>query len=223
MDGGSAYERLREQIVSGVYRPGERLTEVSLGSALAVSRTPVREALRRLESDGLVHSSGRGVVVTALSPSALEHVYSVRAALEALTAELAADRQRAGRVAPAALAELEADAVHLEQVTASGDLAQAATLNRRFHGRVAELADNPVAVEILDRLWDQILVSTRASLAPRDRPNAVAAEHRQLLKAISRGDRARAGRIAADHALVTARTLGARTAKEPGHARQPSL
>ena len=60
MDTESVYRQLREQIVSGVYRAGDRLPEVSLSAALAVSRTPVREALRRLESDGLVQGSGPG-------------------------------------------------------------------------------------------------------------------------------------------------------------------
>ena len=67
MDTESVYRQLREQIVAGAYRPGDRLPEVSLSTALGVSRTPVREALRRLESDGLVQASGRGVTVTAMS------------------------------------------------------------------------------------------------------------------------------------------------------------
>ncbi|KAA2261593.1 GntR family transcriptional regulator [Solihabitans fulvus] len=209
MDGETVYEQLRSQIVAGVYEAGQRLTEVALSASLAVSRTPVREALRRLESDGLVRGSGRGVTVTALSSAALAHAYQVRAAVEALTAELAADRQRAGRIAPAALAELEADEERLEVVTSAGDLAGAAELNRRFHLGVAELAGNPIALDVLDRLWNQITVSTRASLVPAERPDTVAGEHRELLRAIARGDRAAAGRIAGDHARATACAVGA--------------
>jgi DNA-binding GntR family transcriptional regulator len=207
MDTETVYRQLREQIVSGVYRAGERLHEVSLSTTLAVSRTPVREALRRLESDGLVQGSGRGVAVTALSTPELQHAHAVRGALEALTAELAAERQRAGRLAPAVLADLGSQAEHLEEITAAGDLEQAADLNRRFHLGIAGLAGNPIAVEILDRLWNQITVSTRASLAPSERPDAVAAEHRELLAAIACGDRARAGRIAGSHASATARAI----------------
>jgi DNA-binding GntR family transcriptional regulator len=204
VDTESVYRQLREQIVSGVYRAGDRLPEVSLSAALAVSRTPVREALRRLESDGLVRGSGRGVTVTAMSTPGLQHAHAVRGALEALTAELAADRQRAGRLAPAVLADLATQAALLEQITAAGDLEQAADLNRRFHLSIAELAGNPIAMEILDRLWNQITVSARASLAPSERPDAVAAEHRELLAAIGSGDRVLAGRIAGDHATATA-------------------
>ena len=212
MDAESVYRQLREQIVSGVYRAGDRLPEVSLSTALGVSRTPVREALRRLESDGLVQASGRGVNVTAMSTPDLRHAHAVRGALDALAAELAADRQRAGRLAPAALADLETQAGQLEQITAAGDLELAADLNRRFHLGIAELAGNPIAAQILDRLWNQITVSARASLAPSERPDAVAAEHRELLAAITRGDRDRAGRIAGHHASATATATATSTA-----------
>jgi DNA-binding GntR family transcriptional regulator len=180
MDADTVYRQSREQIISGVYRAGDRLPEVSLSTALAVSRTPVREALRRLESDGLVQGSGRGVTVAGLSTPDLQHAYAVRGALEALTAELAAERQRAGRLAPAVLADLEAQAGQLEEITAAGDLERAAALNRRFHHGIAELAGNPIAAEILDRLWNQI----------------------------TRGDRTGAGQIAGRHASATAHEVG---------------
>ncbi|WP_242906088.1 GntR family transcriptional regulator [Actinomadura terrae] len=203
----TVYRRLRELIVAGEYSPGERLTEMAVSETLAVSRTPVREALRRLQSDGLVLGVGRGVVVDVMTPECLDHAYDVRAALEALTAELAADRWRAGRIAPAALADLERDAAHLEEVTAAGELDRAIELNRRFHRGVAELAGNPIALESLERLWDRIIVSTRVSLVRPERPETVAGEHRELLRAIAEGDRVRAGRVAGDHARATRATL----------------
>ncbi|MDL4815829.1 GntR family transcriptional regulator [Actinomadura opuntiae] len=203
MQADVVYRRLRDLIVAGRYMPGERLTELSVSAALEVSRTPVREALRRLQSDGLVQGTGRGVVVNALGAERLGHAYEVRAALEALTAELAADRQRAGRVPPAELADLERDALLLEEVTAAGDLDRAVALNREFHRGIAELAGNPIALETLDRLWDRIIVSTRESLTAPDRPETVAGGHRRLLRAIEAGDRELAGRIAAEHARAT--------------------
>lgn len=215
MNGESVYTTLREQIVSGAYRAGERLTEVALSASLSVSRTPVREALRRLESDGLVEASNRGVTVTTLSASALQHAYAVRAALETLTAEIAAQRQQAGEIAPAALTALDAEASNLEQVTAGGDLGQAIALNRRFHLGVAALAGNPIALEILDRLWNQITVSTLSSLLPNNRPAVVAAEHRLLLRAITEGDSTGAGQIAGDHARGTARAAARASTEQP--------
>ncbi|MGW5162972.1 GntR family transcriptional regulator, partial [Nonomuraea wenchangensis] len=96
-----ACSRLRELILGGAYPPGARLTEMEVAASLRMSRTPVREALRALAADGLVRPAGRGVTVVVLEEGDLDEAYQVRAALEALTAELAAVRQREGRIAPA--------------------------------------------------------------------------------------------------------------------------
>jgi DNA-binding GntR family transcriptional regulator len=199
-----AYDRLRHLIVAGDYRPGERLAELPLAGALAVSRTPIREALRRLESDGLVRSTGRGVVVAALDAGDLDEAYQVRAALESLTAELAARRQREGHVAPAELAALKRTARAAEETTARRDLDLAVEHNRAFHRRIAVLAANTMALAVLDRVWDQILVSTRASLGPPARADQVAREHRELLDAIETGDEDGATAAARRHVLHTA-------------------
>ncbi|UWE08552.1 GntR family transcriptional regulator [Actinacidiphila bryophytorum] len=200
----AAHARLREMIVGGAYAPGERLTEVGVAGVLAMSRTPVREALRGLVADGLVRSAGgRGVVVTALDAGALRDTYRVRAALEALTAELAAERQAAGLIAPAELTALAGDAALAEEATVEGRLAEAVVFNRRFHTRIAALAANAPAQAVLDRLWDQIVVSTRASLDPPHRPAQVNGQHRELLAAITEGRAAEAAAVARQHVLDT--------------------
>ena len=199
----TARRRLRELILEGTYPSGTRLTELEVAAALGMSRTPVREALRALAADGLVRPAGWGVTVVALDPADLDHAYQVRAALEGLCAELAAARQRAGRIAPADLASIRAAATDAAQATAAGHLQSAVEHNRRFHQRIAELAGNPVALSTLDRLWDQILVSTLHSLAAPARPAQVTAQHDQLLAAIGDGRIQAAGRIARQHALDT--------------------
>jgi DNA-binding GntR family transcriptional regulator len=199
----TARHRLRELILDGTYPAGTRLTELKVAAALGMSRTPVREAIRTLAADGLVRPAGWGVTVISLDPSDLDHAYQVRAALDGLTAELAADRHRAGRIAPADLASLGAAATDAAEATAAGRLQQAVKHNRRFHQRIAESAGNPIALSTLDRLWDQILVSTLHSLAAPARPAQVAAQHDQLLAAIADGRAADAGRIARQHALDT--------------------
>jgi DNA-binding GntR family transcriptional regulator len=199
----TARQRLRALILDGTYPAGTRLTELGVAAVLGMSRTPVREAIRALAADGLVRPTGWGVAVAALGPSDLDHAYQVRAALEGLTAELAADRQRTGRIAPADLASVRAAASDAAQATAAGRLQEAVEHNRRFHQRIAELAGNPIALSTLDRLWDQILVSTLHSLAAPARPAQVAAQHDQLLAAIADGRGADAGRIARQHAADT--------------------
>lgn len=199
----SARAQLRELILGGVYAPGQRLTETEIAGALAMSRTPVREAFRALVADGLARDAGRGVEVVALDGEGLRHAYRVRAALEALTAELAARRQGEGRIAPADLAGLVEDADRTEEATLAGRFGEAVGHNRRFHRRIAEFAANPVALTSLDRLWDQIVVSTRASLDPRHRPAQVNAQHRELLAAIAEGRPQEAAAVARRHVLDT--------------------
>jgi len=199
----TAHRRLRELILDGHYPAGSRLTELEVAAALEVSRTPVREAFRALAADGLVQAAGRGVRVVELDGDELDHAYRVRAALEGLTAELAAERQQAGRIAPADLADLArlADRTHL--ATAAGDLAEAVRLNRRFHRRIAELAGNPIALHSLDLLWDRIQVSTRLSLRPQGRTGEVDTQHRAVLDAITAGDPQAAHAAARRHVLDT--------------------
>ncbi|MDX3072231.1 GntR family transcriptional regulator [Streptomyces sp. MI02-7b] len=199
----AAHRRLRELILDGVYAPGQRLTELETAAALAMSRTPVREAFRALVADGLVRSAGRGVSVVELGPEALRHAYQVRGALEALTAELAAGRQRRGEVAPAELTALERVAAQAEEATAAGRLEEAVRHNRRFHSGIAALSANPVAAGTLDRLWDQIQVSTRLSLAAPERPDQVADQHRRLLAAVVAGREAEAHAAAREHVADT--------------------
>jgi DNA-binding GntR family transcriptional regulator len=199
----TARRRLRELILDGTYPAGSRLTELEVAAALGMSRTPVREAIRTLAADGLVRPTGWGVTVVALDLGDLDHTYQVRAALDGLTAELAADRQRTGRIAIADLASVRAAATDAAQATAAGRLQQAVEHNRRFHRRIAELAGNPIALSALDRLWDQILVSTLHSLVAPARPEQVAAQHEELLAAVADGRVADAGRIARQHALDT--------------------
>lgn len=208
MQNDVAHRRLRELILDGTYPPGARLTELDAAAALQMSRTPVREALRALAAHGLVRPTGRGVVVVALDPAALEDAYQVRAALEALTAETAARRQREGRIAPADLADLDNLAATTAEATDAGRLAEAVTLNRRFHRRVAELAGNAIALDTLDRVWDQIHVSTLRSLALPARHAHVSAQHDDLLAAIRRGDAEEAGRVARLHVLDTRASAG---------------
>jgi DNA-binding GntR family transcriptional regulator len=203
----TVYDELRELIVTGDLPA--KLSESELAERLHVSRTPVREALERLHGDGLVDARGRGVRLISLTPPELRHVYRVRAALEALTAELVAERQAAGEIAPAALKALNQLADAADEATRDADLAQGAASNRAFHLRIAELADNPPALDALRRIWDQIVVSTKRSLVAPARPQAVDAEHRRLLKAIEQGDPDIAAAAAKNHVLNTLKEFDA--------------
>ncbi|MFI6041807.1 GntR family transcriptional regulator [Nocardia sp. NPDC051321] len=197
------YEDIRELIVVGVFAAGQAVGEQELCDRLGVSRTPVREALRRLESDGLVRAARRGVTVVDLDRKALRDAYLMRASLEALTAELAAQRQRAGELSPASLRKLTEHADLADAATRAGDLAAGVEHNRAFHRHIAELADIPLALEVLDRIWDRIIVSTRTSLNAPPRPARVDDQHRHLIAAITAGDPNATAAQARDHVLAT--------------------
>lgn len=181
----------------------ERVAESLLAERLGVSRTPVREALQRLESDGLVKAHGRGVRLRMLSKDELSQVHSARAGLEGWAAYLAAQRVAGGEVAPARLAELETLAAQTHLHTISGDFARGVEANRSFHEAVAALADNPVISSTLERWWDQIIISTRKSLQAPERTHAVHADHQAILDALREGDARRARATVEAHAFAT--------------------
>jgi DNA-binding GntR family transcriptional regulator len=199
----TTYERLRSLVTSGEIRPGTRLAEVPLASALGVSRPSVREALRRLESNGLADSDGRSLRVAQMDAAELRSTLLMRSALDGLHAELAAMRVREGEVAPADLRRLTRLADDTERATNLGDHPAAIRFNREFHQTIDSLADSPVSAAATDRLWERILVSTERSLAVAGRGDIVNREHRDLLAAIVAGAAERAGDLAARHVRAT--------------------
>lgn len=199
----TVYESLRAMVMTGSIRADERVAESQLAEQLGVSRTPVREALQRLEGDGLVIAQGRGVRLRMLSRDELAQLYSARAGLEGWAAFQAAQRVAAGGVAPARLAMLETLAAETHELTVSGDLARAVEANRAFHEAVAALADNAIISGTLQRWWDQIVISTRRSLHAPERTPAVHTEHGAILRALRSGDASAARAAVEAHAFAT--------------------
>lgn len=199
----TVYESLRAMVMTGGIRENERVAESQLAERLGVSRTPVREALQRLESDGLVRAQGRGVRLWMLSADELAQLHAARAGLEGWAVFLAAQRVAGGEVAPARLEELEMLAAQAHELTISGDLARAVEANRAFHEAVAALADNPVISSTLERWWDQIMISTRKSLQASERTQAVHTEHEVIIHALRQGDAPRARAAVETHAFAT--------------------
>ncbi|MFI0821752.1 GntR family transcriptional regulator [Streptomyces sp. NPDC021098] len=194
-----AYLRIRERLLSGVLPPGTQLSERQLAAELSVSRTPVREALTRLERDGLVLRGRGGVVVAGLSAAEVRHVYQCREVLEGLAAELAAARSRDGELPRVQLTELTERAQAVQASSAEGDQRGASAANLRFHQWICELAANPYLADALNRLWDRIEVSSLSNLiADPAWSEEVHGHHQELCRAITEGD-PEAAAVAARH------------------------
>jgi DNA-binding GntR family transcriptional regulator len=192
-----AYRRLRERLVAGSYEPGQRLTEVGICEDLGMSRTPVREALRRLQSDGLVANTGRGVVVKSLSQEDIGHALELHGALDTLAARLAARAQHAGHLSPRQLADLQEAADRMGERAAEGDAPGVWEANLVFHRCLTHLSGNPLLEEASERIWDRFAIVSRTNIGHRSDLTPVA--HSAIVTAIAVGDVERAAVAAAEH------------------------
>lgn len=189
-------QELRQRIIDGLYRPGNRLTEERLAEDFGVSRNPVREAIRMLETEGfLTAHPRRGAVVATVSVHDVQNLFDVRLSLEVLAARLAAER--AGAPAAARLSTL------LDDAAVASNLADLAALNTRFHAMICELSGNPVLAGIMESLHGRLQWVYRQSVA--DRAPHSWAEHERLAAAITAGDVEEAAAAAAEHVVAARR------------------
>ncbi len=176
-----AYDLILEAIDTGVYRPGDRLVESELAERFGVSRTPIREALQRLETQSLLARDGRSLIVASLDHNQLAELYAVRTELEGLAARLAA--QHAAPEEVRVLREMvEGDARLLDNPDA---LSRA---NRRFHKQIHLASHNRFLVQQLDLVHRSMALMATTSLAAEGRGETALAEHREIVDAIERGD-----------------------------------
>lgn len=186
-------DELRARIIAGVYPQGARLLEEEVAAELAVSRNPVREALQALAGEGFVEiEPRRGARVSVLTPRRTDDLFAVRRALEGLVAALAAERRT-----PAQLAELTAIVDRGMACTASGELDELPALNTRFHGLLAEAADNQILSDTLERLTHVIQWIYTSGIAARSQGSW--SEHATIVAAIAAGDAEAAEREAKVH------------------------
>ena len=197
-----AYKQIYKLLIRS--RPGDGAVwyERALSDQLAMGRTPVREALKRLQTEGLlVPASVRGGLVAARVPSEeVAGIYQVRAALESVAAELAAGRARRGELSSAQLGELAHRAEAVRKCIESGDSDGATEANSAFHRFIAQLAANPYLERPLGQLWSRITLSALSNLVvDPEWATTVNADHAELVRCISSGDAAAAAEIARVH------------------------
>ena len=184
MDSLRAYNHLESAILTGRLKPRERLVEKDLAARLRMSRTPVREALRRLEERGMVCIlPRRGALVSDISPSDLENIYAVRGHLEILAARLAAERVSREDLARVARAE----AAH-GKLAGGRDFRALMLANDRFHDTIYAAAENPCLVELIQQLRRQVHMVRFHAWALPERIARSLAEHHRMVEALGARD-----------------------------------
>mgnify|MGYP005843328609 CR=1 FL=1 len=185
------YLQLRKAIVEGNFRPNERLVETQIADALGVSRTPVREAIHRLEEDGLVRSlPNRSTVAVWFGPEEIDHIYSIRARVEGYAARLVA-----ARATDAVLDELDSIARRF----AESDPDEQDALNRSFHKTIINACQAPLVAKMATSLVEHSLMSRLYLLhTPQDRSRSIS-EHYAIARALRMRDGATADRLVCEH------------------------
>ena len=196
-------ESLRDAIRRGVLKPGERIMEIQLAEELGVSRTPVREAIRKLELEGyVIMMPRRGTYVASMSIRDINEIFEIRTALESLSNGLAAER----------ITEEEQEQLQRLLVLIGGhiednDMEKIVDADIEFHDMLYRAARNTRLLNVISNLRDQLTRFRTLSMSYPGRLQATLEEHKAIVDAISRGDVKAARKAAEKHMENSERTL----------------
>ena len=178
------FQKLRESIVTGALKPGERLMEIKLANEMGVSRTPVREAIRKLQVEGLViMNARRGAIVAPINEQDLKELLEIRKALESLACRLVSVRASADE-----LEELRGINKKMEQAVAACDISLITEYDVAFHERITELARNSHLTQMLDQIKEHLYRYRLAFIKELGNRNVLVEEHNRILDAMAAGD-----------------------------------
>ena len=194
---GQVFQEIREDILKGKYKENEELREATLGKELGVSRTPVREALRQLELEGLVHIiPNKGAYVTGITEKDVHDIYMTRSLLEGLCARWAAEHITAEQIGKLEeillLSEYHLDRENPEQY---------AELDGKFHEVLYDACESRILKHILSDFHKYVQLARKRSVKKEDRARKSLEEHREILNALRAGDPDLAEKLANTHIL----------------------
>ncbi|MEE0966064.1 MAG: GntR family transcriptional regulator [Bacilli bacterium] len=186
--GNRIFDILRDRILNGEYKTGQKLNELTLASELKISRTPIREALKQLELEGLVMSvPNKGVYVKGFSPRDIDDMFEIRLALEGLAIQLAIERM---------------DEVHLTKIKEIFELMEFYTLkkdndkindlNILYHETIYQATQSTYFEQLLKDIHYYVSVTSRHSIQKPERLETALVEHRAILDAIVEGNKEKA-------------------------------
>lgn len=189
------FQTLRTAILKGDLKPGERLMELQLASKLGVSRTPIREAIRMLEQEGLARTIPRkGAEVAGMTEKDMEDVLQIRCVLEELAAKLSCQN-----ITDEEMRELKIAMVAFEEKTREGNVVELAKADVTFHDIIYRAADNPKLLVLLNNLREQ-MYRYRTEYMKDDRIHPVLIrEHKEMVKALESRDQELVAREVRQH------------------------
>lgn len=194
---GRVFHKLREDILSGKYEEYEELKEVAIGEELGVSRTPVREAFRQLELEGLIQIiPNKGAYVTGITEKDVKDIYMIRSLLEGLCARWATEH-----ITREQLEEMEENVYLAKFHAGKGHLEQLAELDNRFHDILYEACDSKMLEHQLKDFHEYVLRVRRRTLNNANRGPKSNEEHEAICEAIKAGDADLAERLAHQHMI----------------------
>ena len=203
---GRVFQKIREDILTGVYKEHDELREVSIGEELGVSSTPVREALRQLELEGLVTIvPNKGAYVTGITPQDVHDIYKIRSLLEGLCARWATEH-----ITGRQIEELEEiillSEFHLRKKSAE-QAEQVSELDGKFHKVLYEASNSRILEHVLSDFHKYVQMARMMSVGAKDRAERSIEEHRDILKAIKDKDPDKAEWLANQHIMKVMENL----------------
>lgn len=197
---GRVFEKLREDILSGAYKDHDELKEITIGEELGVSRTPVREALRQLELEGLVKIvPNKGAYVTAITQEDVKDIYMIRSMLEGMCARWATEH-----ITPEQIEELEEiillSEFHLKK-KADGKAEQVSELDGKFHQILYEASNSRIMEHTLSDFHKYVKMARKISVGSSNRAEKSIEEHKSILEAIKNKDADSAEKLANQHIM----------------------
>lgn len=188
------FEHLETDILSGKYKIGESLTESKLSLELGVSRTPIREALRRLEQEHLIEEAPKGMVVVGIGEKDLADIFEIRGALEGKAAKMAAENYTDEQLS------IVREALEFQEFyLGKQDPDRIKSMDSRFHETIYKMSGSTIFYDVLMPLHKKILKYRKASVSDSSRAAASVAEHRAIYEALLARDAQLAERLISEH------------------------
>ncbi len=195
--GDSVYEKLKRAIATGELPAGDRLVESRMAETFGISRTPIREAIHKLEREGLLQKDPKGgFFVIGLTRADIEETFGIRGVLESYAARLAAAHHREEDLAP-----LENKLIEYETALRQGDLGSLPRINTEFHDLLYALSRSPRLIKMIADLKTYIFRFRRVILKMEEMARISSADHRAMLDGIRRRDEEKVSALVREHIL----------------------